>query len=93
MSRSEDDGPTPTLAELGALARIEQPAPQPISAIDFMGWFASQCVDQMAEDMRSKITPDEWEELTSELRQTKEQQDKTRDLQALPCNKTVCETV
>lgn len=73
---SEDNGPTPTLAELGARARMEQPMPQPISAIDFMGWFASQCVDQMAEDMRSKATPEEWERLMSEVQQDKEQQDK-----------------
>ena len=50
---SDDNGPRPALAELAVPSRMEQPAPQSSSDLDLMEWYATQCVDQMVQDIQS----------------------------------------
>ncbi|MDE6933729.1 MAG: hypothetical protein K2P37_13690 [Oscillospiraceae bacterium] len=69
---SEDDGPRPTLTDLTAQTRLEQPAARSMADIDLMEWFAIQCVDQMVQDIQSRVTPEEGEKIVAEAEQTEE---------------------
>lgn len=73
---SEDDGPRPALGEVTVPTQMEHLAPQSISAFDLMEAFAIQCVDQMAQDIQSRVTPEKWEEIVAEIHQSEEQLDK-----------------
>ena len=73
---SEDDGPRPALGEVTVPTQMEHPAPQSISAFDLMEAFAIQCVDQMVQDIQSRVTPEKWEEIVAEAQQAEEQSDK-----------------
>lgn len=74
---SEDNGPRPALAEVTALTRMEHPASQSISDFDLMEAFAIQCVDQMVQDIQSRVAPEKWEEIVAEVHQAEERLDKT----------------
>ena len=39
---------------------------------DLMEWFAIQCVDQMVQDIQSRVTPEEWEKIVAEAEQAEE---------------------
>ena len=73
---SEDDGPRPALDEMTAPARMEHPVHRSISDFDLMEAFAIQCVDQMAQDIQSRVTPEKWGEIVAEAQQAEEQLDK-----------------
>lgn len=70
----ETDGPEPSLAELTARTRLEQPMPQRISSFDLMEMFAALCVEQMAQDIQSRVTPEEWRKIMANAQQAEEQQ-------------------
>ena len=72
---SDDNGPRPALAELAVPSWMEQTAPQSISDLDLMEWYATQCADQMVQDIQNRVTPEKWEELVAQTRQTAEEQD------------------
>lgn len=65
----ETDGPKPTLAELTVQTRLEQPMPQSISSFDLMEMFAAQCVEQMVQDIQSRVTPERWRKIVAETQQ------------------------
>ena len=65
----ETDGPKPTLAELTVQTRLEQPMPQSISSFDLMEMFAVQCVEQMVQDIQSRVTPERWRKIVAEAQQ------------------------
>lgn len=71
---SEDDGPRPVSVEAAAPTWMESSVPQSISDFDLMEAFAIRCVDQMAQDIQSRVTPEEWEKIVAEARQAEEQQ-------------------
>lgn len=66
----ETDGPEPTLTELTAQTRLEQPMPQLISSFDFMEMFATQFVEQMVQDIQSRVTPEKWGKIVAEAQVT-----------------------
>ena len=59
-----------------APARMEHPVHRSISDFDLMEAFAIQCVDQMAQDIQSRVTPEKWGEIVAEAQQAEEQLDK-----------------
>ena len=64
----ETDGPKPSLPELTARTRSKQPIPQPISSFDLMEMFATQVVEQMVQDIQSKVPPEKWRKIAVEVR-------------------------
>lgn len=72
---SDDNGPRPTLTGPAASTQPGQPMSPSISDVDFMELFARQCVEQMARDIQSRVTPEQWEKMAAEAQQSREQQD------------------
>lgn len=75
----EADSLRPTRPEAAAKALPEQPAALPCSDVEFMEWFAAQCVDEMVRDIQARATPEKWDRLVAGTQQDEERQDDAPD--------------
>ncbi len=70
-----DDWPEPESAELARPLPSEGSASWPISGFDLMEMYAMQCIDEMAAEIKRRVTPEKWERIVAEAQQYEEQPD------------------